>query len=271
MLEQENLGEWPYLQQYVNGIRAYYNAERSMYSVEHPNCVFDEPKYAKVRSDAFVRHERLKQPLVYNMVSEYFLPLGSLSSTDKKKLLRRFSNGFTEIYAYWLTIKVFPDASGSLFVTHYGHYMDCEDLEDFFSPTGVAKDKQIRLLEPIVRLWSWTFKKFKALKASPTEMSALIALWLFLTFEWVQIETAHRVPLYRQAVLDELVQYLSSKEDSRNAGIRLGQLLLFLSELTELMAHYNDYAVMGRVFLAGEFTCVWDVESHSAEETGVGA
>ncbi|KAH7694724.1 hypothetical protein AAVH_38224 [Aphelenchoides avenae] len=237
---------------------------RSAYFLENPQYVFADPPLAKDDVIGFMNRERKFAPILLSIVNEQFFPIAQLSIADKKCVFRRFANGFNEIFCYWVTAKSYPVTS-NVFVSHYGYYMDCDDLEGFFEGTGPTADAHHKLSIPIMTQSVKMKRKFYELDVDETELAALTGLWMFAALEHADL-WRNELSLQRDAVIDELHRYLTYKVGTTGVGVRIGRLLLYLQSLTELMTTFSDYVVMGRIFLPDGHTEIWDMwDEHAAE------
>lgn len=253
-------GPYPNLHKYQHAIKSFYNAQRSLYFAENPRHVFSEASCTKILRAGFEANERRNAPLIYQMVNEHFLPLTQIPSETRKRVFKRFCNGFTEMFSYWLTVNTFPESTNSLFVSHYGYYIDYSDLERFFADLGTEANEHFKLAKPLLDKSLKTQHKFQELAVSEMELAALVALWFYAVLDRHDLLTTD-VKALQNAVLEELGQFLTATIGADRVPVRIGCLLLFLQNLTELMVHFNDYVIMGKLFVPDEFYTIWDEEA----------
>ncbi|KAH7694725.1 hypothetical protein AAVH_38225 [Aphelenchoides avenae] len=138
-MQASTSSSWPLLSKYVVGIRSYYNAMRSAYFLENPEHVFSDPPFVRYGVPEWMDKERKFAPILFNIVNEQFFLLTQLAVDDQKRVYRRFTNGFSELFCCWMTAKQYP-LSARVFVSHYGYYLDYDDFVGFYEANGSTAD-----------------------------------------------------------------------------------------------------------------------------------
>ncbi|KAH7699265.1 hypothetical protein AAVH_33631, partial [Aphelenchoides avenae] len=163
------------------------------------------------------------------MVNGYFLPLKSYSTENKKRILRQFSTGFSELYSYWLSAKAFPEVDDGRLATHYGYYVDANKLGDFFSGSKDA-DQHIKLTIPLLAKCRKLKRKYETLAIDELEVVALIGILLFRTIDAVDLTLPDMNPI-EGTIVQELNAHLIARVGPQESGIRMGNLMMYYQDL----------------------------------------
>lgn len=211
--------------------------------------------------------------LVYNMVNDHFYSLSDFTPNQRKSFLKTFSQEFTPLYRAQLNATVFPGAT-TKFVTHYGYYVDSENLEDFFADMNEPTDEHVKFAAGCCERLGVISQKYQELDVTEMECASLTAIVLFTILDRQHLHP-DEARAKRDTVFAELNRYLVFKVGFDESGIRFGRLLLFLQDCINLTTYLNESLVLARIFMPNTFNDVWDEEpdpetSEDAEQAAAG-
>ncbi|KAH7711353.1 hypothetical protein AAVH_21351 [Aphelenchoides avenae] len=204
------------------------------------------------------------------MVNETFLDISQYSLEEKKAILHAFSMESGNLYSAYLTAKAFPGGPKTLWVSHYGYYMDERVVRQFFADVNTpTAEENVRDVETVLLVMTTTDKYLPIVRAcerlqlSDIEIGALTALQFFTTMERLG-KHAEAMRARKDVIFDELNQYLVATYGVRSAGVRMGRLCCLWNDVENFCTHMHEYQLIEKLFLSGSMCEIWEdiLDSH---------
>ncbi|KAH7701120.1 zinc finger protein [Aphelenchoides avenae] len=223
-----------------------------------------ETHYLPATKVEYERMERGTLTLMCAMVNETFLDISQYSLQEKKAILHAFSMESGNLYSAYLTAKAFPGGPKTLWVSHYGYYMDERVVRQFFADVNTpTADENVRLVMTTTDKYIPIVRACERLQLSDIEIGALTALQFFTTMERLD-KQGEAMRARKDVVFDELNQYLVATHGVRSAGVRMGRLCCLWNDVENFSTHMHEYQLIEKLFLSGSMCEIWEeiLDSH---------
>lgn len=245
---------YPLLYRALQDFRAIYIGQKSLYAVMNPttgamlDALTDNVKYKPIKKSEYNFMENRTLPLIQAVYAERFKELGLTDDKTKNDLVK--PSAFLRIallHQKFLTSQVFPTPEDQRLATHYGYYIDRDNLQDLWSelPNAAACAEMTRPTTSKGRVYS---AKFRKLRVSYVD-AALLAIFILCN------ETENRdcmtpaMERIRDGILSEYHKYCVARHGTEAGPVRMARIIALLQDEATFHLNYVDLCSMARLFV----------------------
>ncbi|KAI6243299.1 hypothetical protein M3Y99_00124000 [Aphelenchoides fujianensis] len=259
----KSLDYYPTLSRLVRGYECFINAQRSLFSVEHPNSVFNRTHFIETNKSEHLKLEKASMPLLYTMFNEYYDPMRYIAREDKIRLIENYWQQIGMLHRGYLTVQAFPDLDDTRIVLASGIYMDSKNMRSFMAGCTAPEkmDEYLRMRLPILQAMQRFIRKYKEQQIRVIDTAALICTALWADAEKMDIES-DAIQEHKERVLTEWTSNLTATFGAEQAGIRMARMLCLLVDLNHISNILQEATLITRIFwptdmdhLLNELTC----------------
>ncbi|KAI6198457.1 hypothetical protein M3Y96_00521300 [Aphelenchoides besseyi] len=260
----KDLDHYPTLKRLVRGYECFINAQRSLFSVEHPSSVFNRSHFIETTKAEHLKLEKASMPLLYTMFNEYYEPMRFIAREDKIRLIENYWQQIGMLHRGFLTAQAFPDLNDSRIVLGSGIFMDSKNMHNFMSGcanTPAQMEEYLRMRLPILQAMKRFIRKYKEQQIRIIDTAALICTALWADAEKMDIESDAIVE-HKERVLTEWTSNLTATFGAEQAGIQMARMLCLLVDLNHISNILQETTLITRIFwptnmdhLLSELTC----------------
>ncbi|KAI6170766.1 Nuclear hormone receptor family member nhr-86 [Aphelenchoides bicaudatus] len=263
-LSPKSLEYYPTLSRLVRGYECFINAQRSLFSVEYPNTVFNRGHFIETNKAEHLKLEKASMPLLYTMFNEYYDPMRYIAREEKIRLIENYWQQIGMLHRGYLTVQAFPDLEDTRIVLASGLYMDTNNMRAFMGEVTSSPEKMdeyIKMRMPILQAMSRFIRKYKEQQIRIIDTAALICTALWADAEKMDIES-DQIQEHKERVLSEWTSNLTATYGPDQAGIRMARMLCLLVDLNHISNILQEATLITRIFwpkdmdhLLNELTC----------------
>lgn len=109
--------------------------------------------------------------LIHNLLSETLDYYGQFDTKLKVDLSKNLAYKYGSLHRCFLTSKHFPDPNDKRIATHYGYFIDPDNIAHFFGDQHT--DQKAKLIKPVLQTSFRIATKFRELNVREIEIAAL--------------------------------------------------------------------------------------------------
>ncbi|KAH7729933.1 hypothetical protein AAVH_02413 [Aphelenchoides avenae] len=212
--------QYPLLARALQGYECFLSAQRSLFTVDNPKCIFSNIELA---------------------------------------VIQNYQLEFNILHRSFLTAKVFPHKSDTRCVMTCGYFIDTADLRPFLQGYVDEKDvdEYIRITGPLLTHARKFARKFTDYNVREVDLVALMstALWNEADRQGLLTEDMVR---HRESVYAEWSEDLNATFGPSVACVQIAKIMSLLVDLNQMTSTYKDTLTITQVFLS-KAMCQWDV------------
>lgn len=251
--------QYPLLARALQGYECFLSAQRSLFTVDNPKCIFSNIEYIPASKLTVKKMEKDCIPLIYTMLCDFYEPFSQLHQEAKLAVIQNYQLEFNILHRSFLTAKVFPHKSDTRCVMTCGYFIDTADLRPFLQGYVDEKDvdEYIRITGPLLTHARKFARKFTDYNVREVDLVALMstALWNEADRQGLLTEDMVR---HRESVYAEWSEDLNATFGPSVACVQIAKIMSLLVDLNQMTSTYKDTLTITQVFLS-KAMCQWDV------------
>ncbi|KAI6207818.1 hypothetical protein M3Y96_00049300 [Aphelenchoides besseyi] len=231
-LQEVDPGRFPYIHKVLVDFQTLGRSQKSLYSIENPQTIFGDTEFIPISKTLFKKMENGSTSLITNLIFETLDFYGCLETSLK----------------CYLTAKYFPDREDKRIATHYGYYIDPNNIGQFFEVTGTCTlEQKVKLIIPVLDL-SWRISnKFRDLQIRELEVAALASVFIWCQLEDMNI-LSRDMETKRDATHREFHSNVIGKYGIEIGSTRLVRIMSLIQDIINLNNIYGEMILLASIF-----------------------
>ncbi|KAH7729931.1 hypothetical protein AAVH_02411 [Aphelenchoides avenae] len=255
----------PTLSKALRGYECFLNAQRSLFTVEHPSSLFSNNEYILTTKLENLKNERNRIPLLFSMLNDFYAPFFALDVESKITLLEHTCTSLRTLNNTFLTSQVFPEASDTRYVMSCGYYADIARYAEYMA--GSVPDDSIeghvRIKMPMLKDFRSLVTKMVRAGVRMVDTAALMGLVLWTDAERNGMLTEH-MEQHKEAIINDWSEELCATYGPQNGCRQMGKLMNLLVDVREVTSKIQETVIIAHIFKPDEIRAWAPVASSRA-------
>ncbi|KAI6203197.1 hypothetical protein M3Y94_00528800 [Aphelenchoides besseyi] len=248
-LQDVDPGRFPYIHKVLVDFQTLGRSQKSLYSIENPQTIFGDTEFIPISRTLFKKMENGSTSLITNLIFETLDFYGCLETSLKVEVAKQVSQKYAALHRCYLTAKHFPNREDKRIATHYGYYIDPNNIGQFFEIPGTCctPEQKVKLLIPVLDL-SWRISnKFRDLQIRELEVAALASVFIWCQLEDMDI-VSRDMETKRDATHREFHSNVIGKYGVEIGSTRLVRIMSLIQDIINLNNIYGEMILLASIF-----------------------
>uniref|UniRef100_A0A914E5E4 Nuclear receptor domain-containing protein n=1 Tax=Acrobeloides nanus TaxID=290746 RepID=A0A914E5E4_9BILA len=256
--EMESSSQTFILNKILQGLKAYLNAQKTLYVVEHPDKTLNNLEFEIDTKTEWNRIERYCIFVLNSVLNEYFEPYNLMQESQKRLIVKNVFTKIIFLIKCYQTSIYYPDPEDNRLVTHYGFYVSYETNDYFF-----RSEVTIKNVEDFYRLHNQYLGEKRAIamkinKYGIRDIDLAVLCYLIFSQECEKHSLCNsEIEIVKGFLFEEYHKNLINTYGFEKSGVKFANVLCLLNDITELQLLVYEFRMIGKVFTT-DFVDIWD-------------